>query len=173
MIDMVRGSHMMRKFSFSPDGQWIASCSLDGVLQIWKIRLMKSSLDVTDVVEEVRTLRFALSGDGKRVLGRFVLQNCLDGDEIMGMAAPLGVECIALDYSGLFAANGNRDGEVHVWKTGDTPDAGKRWKVHPVAVKRLSFSVNVNRIVSAGEDDVIRLWDMNRRTANRLYEEWV
>lgn len=100
--------------------------------------------------------KFALSGDGKRVLvltdnGKVVFWNAPDGDQIFQLVSE-NISCIALDHWGLQAAFGEKDGTIQVRNPGKFFEAGKSWTSHQDEVTNLLFSCDGTRIVSKGKD---------------------
>lgn len=164
-FEPLRGhSDAVHSLHFSKDSKYLASASEDGFVCLWNAETGQI-LGVAEAPKAVRLGPYALSGNGKRVLvlmrdEKFVLYNALTGDKILQIGAPEGVRSIALDHYGRQAAHGKNDGTIQVWNSAHSPDNGKHWKIREGGVKCFSFSFNGERIVSCGDDEFIRIWDL-------------
>lgn len=133
----------VRSLAFCPDGQRIASASEDGILRIWNVNLIGSTNQEEDGHVDVDVEKFALSGDGKRVLvltgdHRLYLRNARKGDLTSELVVSLNIWSIALNHSGHIAACGTKAGAIIVWDTVLSHKEGKNLEI-PLRHSRRPF----------------------------------
>lgn len=111
--------------------------------------------------------RFALSGDGKRVLvlpidGKISVRDTPNGKDIVEIRTPPGVSCIGLNFGGRQAAFGYSSGKIQLRSVERPTVVGRRWVAHSGNVLRLSMTKDGTRIGSTGEGNNIRIWDTKK-----------
>jgi WD40 repeat protein len=127
-----------------------------------------------------RSVQF--SADGSTVLtrdagGTAILWNADSGAPIRTLGG--GRDAIAaatVGAKGAPIAAGMRDGRVLLWRSITAEQALELPKRHPVDVISLSFDPDGRRLVTASEDGVVHLWDVEAATLIRVltgHENWV
>ena len=148
--------------AYSPDGKRIASAGRDGTVRLWDaaggqwLRTLKHG-------ETVRAVAF--SPDGRRLAAaedrRVVIWDVESGKEVHTLDArdfPQGVKDVAFGAGGVWlaVATGNEVwlGDAHTWKK------QRVLRGHLQEVQAVAFSPDGKRLLSAGADPVVRLWDV-------------
>jgi WD40 repeat protein len=122
-------ANKVRSVAFSPDGQHLASGGEDKNVVVWEVGKGRQERTLPDHGGGVR--RVAFSPDGKRLA-----------------AATTGARKVLTSESG----------EVKLWDL-ESGKAVQTMHGHPNAVSAVTFSPDGRRLVSAGEDPWIRLWE--------------
>jgi len=145
--------------AFSPDGNYLASASMDGTIKVWS---MQPGQEIAAMAGS--GIRVAYSPDGAWLAqeaagGAVQLWNPQTGDKgtLLGAtgAAILG---FAFSPDGTRLAAGGVDKLVHVWDT----TTGKNLLTltgHSIGVRDVAYSPDGTRIASASFDSTARVWD--------------
>ncbi|KZV95446.1 WD40 repeat-like protein [Exidia glandulosa HHB12029] len=159
--------------SFSPDENFVASGSDDGVVRIWQISSRTAKLvgdPLRDHVGAVNAVLYSL--DGNRIYsasndGTLRVWDAQGGQVIMCIGVSDGpVLAIALSPDGKRIATASEgrpvgnDGAVQLWdaSTGENIYAGA-YGGHQSAARAVAFFPDGERLVSGGDDGTIRVWD--------------
>jgi WD40 repeat protein len=149
--------------SFSVDSTMLASASADETVKIWEVasgKLLSTFTGHTD-----RVLCVAFHPDGKRAAsgGEDRKVHIWDPQKGKSISSPLThpdvVNAVAYQPGGSLLAVGCEDGIVYL-----CDNAGKRIKElkgHDDAVRALTFRFDGKRLVSAGWDRRLKVWDMD------------
>lgn len=149
--------------AFSPDGERIVAGSTDGVIRTWIVESIMNTPRNQDSHGEAEVRRFALSGDGMRILvltvdGKMSVWNALNGVPTSEIDAAEDVTCIAIDHGGQMIASGSKAGLIQVLR--DTGvEVFRAPKHHAIELRSISLSPSGERVLSIGADDAIRICD--------------
>ena len=127
--------------SFSPDGNTIATGGNDNTVRLWDVNTGRHVKTLTDV----KSLMTVLTFDGDEIVGEYV-SGTMDDDEIVLIV----------------------DGSEETFDTFDLEEATiivhRESEVHTDSVNSVCFSPDSKTIASGGDDDTVRLWDVNTGT---------
>jgi WD40 repeat protein len=165
--------------SLTPDGRTLLLANNEGV-RIWDLNERKELRSLKGAGEEV-----VVMPDGKSIITNSGVLQRWD----LASGKPLWTDTSALGHSGevtavAFSADGKRlvsasnDGTVRLWDaTSGQPlrvwrgHEGKRpirvWRYADAGVKALDISADGQRVVSAGSDECLKLWDVGSDTEIR------
>jgi WD40 repeat protein len=158
---------------FSADGKWLASAGFGGTTCIWETAAGKQRycLDAQEIV----THAVVFAADGKTLLSAGSAPAIRRWDLSTGKSLPPlgshagGVKALALSPGGKVLASGGWDKTIRLWDaTTDKPlhtlrgQQGSVWSVafSPDGALLASASCKNAFTASAGEDRMIRLWDV-------------
>ncbi len=154
--------------AFSPDGQFLASKSIGGRLELWDA----ASRTLADVIQAGQSFQApaCFSPDGRRIASvgadrRVQLWDVKTGDPSTSLKGHLkAVLGLAFHPGGLILASSDAGGTIFLWDiAARKPVAqcqghqGKAWSV--------AFSPDGRTLASGGEDRTVRLWDVAEAAA--------
>ena len=179
--------------AISSDGQRILTCSLDHSVKMWDAQsyeLLRTFVGHTWWVWDVAFLPDGTSAVSAGQDGSVIVWNLETGTRKSFQEHRRPVYAVAVDATGR-VASGDSDGRVLLWQPTDVGQAetGSRFTSagangtptmeldgHAAAVRSLSFSssspeasIVVNRLVSAADDNTLRVFDLQGRP--RLWKE--
>ncbi len=153
--------------TFSPDGKSLASFVQDRGAYVWEVASRKHVAEFPAV--QFGSVAFSKDGKSLAVAGRWhvALYDVASRKKKQVLPAGHGT-CFTLAFSpdGKLLASAFTTGIVHVWET-----AG--WKEqylergHLRYVRALAVSPDGGTLLTAGDDDTLRRWDLARPGANR------
>jgi WD40 repeat protein len=163
---VLRLGNVVRTLAFSPDGTWLAtSCDGDGRIQIWEVatgRLRKVIPGPGRTLAEV-----AVSPDGTRIAalaeeGRLTISEVATGRELYrSVQKKNGMTALAYSPDGRWWADVGEDGKTLSLWDAQTYKLAAQFFGHTDVSHTIAFSPDGRRLVSAGEDRIVRVWDVS------------
>ncbi|WP_235526267.1 WD40 repeat domain-containing protein [Nostoc piscinale] len=151
----------LTSIAFSPDGQIIASASLDTNVRLWdtKGKLLKTFQGHQDKVNSV-----VFSPDGKTIASASDDQTIklwdLNGNLLQTFKGhQYGVYSVVFSPDGQIIASGGNDQTIKLWDLNG--NLLQTFKGHQNSVLSLAFSPNGQTIASASYDSTVKLWDLS------------
>jgi WD40 repeat protein/tRNA A-37 threonylcarbamoyl transferase component Bud32 len=148
--------------AFNPNGQRLASGSIDGTVKVWDAA----------TGQEIRTLKghtspvfsVAFSPDGTRIVsgswvGMVKVWDAATGQEKLSLTGNIyDVISLAISIDGKRILSGSRDGTLKVWDAA-TGKEKLTLKGHSGVVSSVAFSSDGRRIASGSWDGMVKAWD--------------
>ncbi|MBE0681505.1 MAG: helix-turn-helix domain-containing protein [Anaerolineales bacterium] len=158
--------------ALSPDGQQLASTSLDRTIKIWSLTPGQETIAVVSAVTGYGT-RVAYNPNGQEFAtnggdGTATLWNAKTGEpRLIFRGHDIEVLNVAFSPDGTRFATGSLDGTVVIW---DTASGQKLLTLigHEVGVRDIAFSPNGSLIATGGFDGTAKVWDA--KTGTVIYE---
>ncbi len=161
--------------AFLPDGTRAVSAGDDGVLVVWDLgdiaaidRLEGHTAKIADLAVSDDGTRVATAGWDATVrvwdLGRRT--------EVQRLDHPTAVNAVAFAPGGTIVYLGDKDGRIGVWRVTDSA-LDRHLPVHDnaahdMAVTDIAVSPDGSRLLSAGIDATVRLWDVDTQSELRV-----
>jgi serine/threonine protein kinase len=155
-------SNAVSAVAFAPDGQMLASASLDGTVRLWQPATGEERGVLTGHDDSVAALAFSPDGQTLATGGGDHTVRLWDVSAARHRATLRGhtgkVWGVAFSPDGQALASASADQTVGVW---DLTTQRLRWglKAHSWPVYAVAFSPDGQTLASAGGDGTIRLWD--------------
>jgi len=152
--------------AFSPDGQTIASGSVDKPIRLWDVISKKEIACLTGHTGCVSSVAF--SPDGRTIASGYDdntirLWDVYSKKEIATLKGHSGmVHSVAFSPDGRTIASGSRDNTIRLWDK-ESQKAIATLTGHTNGVISVAFSPDGRTIASGSGDNTIRLWDVNSR----------
>jgi len=148
---------------YSPSGDQIASCSLDGTVRLWASETGSLQHILTSHTNRVRCVAYSPQGD--------LIASASDDKTIRIWNTYTGgcnrtltghtksVRCVAYAPNRQQIASGSSDGIVRLWNV-ETGDLHRTLSGHTKVVWAVGYSPRGDQIASASGDGTIRLWNV-------------
>jgi len=167
---------LVHEVAFSPDSTLLASAGAEGIVILWSLESGKKVSSMQALSEDEGTARaVAFSPDGRLLAtgasdGTIKIWNLKEQKarrQLSKETLPVTAVKFSPDCLLLATATGN-------WRRRELPGALRLWEVatgkelaqlegHECEIKRVDFDPNGKRLVSAGADRTILVWDTERR----------
>ena len=166
------GHGYVRSFTFSPDGQRIATGSTDFKVRIWDANtghLIGAPLENNGWID-----RIAFSPDGRTIAVADQSQSVRLWDTRTG--SPIGepmrqdgaISAAEFSPDGRMLATGGFDGGVRLWDVQAHRQFGSVLTGHTQAVTDVEFSPDGTKVASASADNTIRVWPVPTLSPDKL-----
>jgi len=149
--------------SFSRDGKWIVSGSVDKTLKLWDATTGQEKLTFTGHSKPVTCADF--SPDGKRIVSggwekTLKVWDTDTGQETLTLEGHTGaITDVSFSPNGKWIVSGSEDKTLKLWDAA-TGRATRTLKGHTKNVSDVGFSSDGKRIVSSSADTTMKLWDV-------------
>ncbi|MBE9011151.1 AAA-like domain-containing protein [Pseudanabaenaceae cyanobacterium LEGE 13415] len=151
----------IQKVVFSPDGQWIASSSLDGAVRLWQASTGKLIAPLVGHRGEVRAIAISRSMIATGSLDRSIKLWKLDGTLLKTLEGHQDqVYSIAFNPDGTKFASASLDKTIKLWS-----DDGRLITTlsgHTDGVRSVAFSPDGELLASASRDRTVIVWNLNQ-----------
>ena len=159
--------------AFSPDEQYLATGSWDGVIKMWNAA-SGALLWTSPAVDAIMGLAF--SPDGRTLTsggtdGQIRIWDVASDALLQTLNDHTGpVFCVTWSPNGEFLASAGHDARIRLWETAEAdavllkPTPRKTLEGHSSPVRGLAFSPDGGTLASASWDRTVKLWDVQSGT---------
>lgn len=159
-----RHTKALQSLAVSPDGTYVATASQDGTAILWDVRSGAVQCVLGGHDGPVNMVSF--SSDGTRVVTAsddhtaiaWEVGSCRAQFQLMGHTAGVVTATFASSSSSPYILTASRDKSVRLWNALTGSSVGSAM-AHQGRVSFAEFSPDGSRIVTAGEDMRLRVWD--------------
>ncbi len=161
--------YRLQSVAYSPDGKYVLSGSMGGIIDLWDISLGRSIRTTVKVSDGIRAVSFssdgeyALSGGYDNSVRLWNVKNLTQVKKFVGHTGN-GIWSVAFSPDGKYALSAGHDGQVKIWDLASGTDwrslvghTGGGFGGFGASAK---FSPNGKQVISAG-DASTRIWDVS------------
>jgi WD40 repeat protein/mono/diheme cytochrome c family protein len=155
--------------AFSPDGKYALSGGYDGAVVYWDLDTGRETRRFDGLGKYVHSLTFLPNGKWAAVATDYETKRIgLESGAIETLPGNGSVvTCVAVSPDGNAIVVGNERGEMRFWEKKGTAwivDA-KLLSAHSGSLKDIAFAPSGKALLTAGADQLVKLWDLGTRTA--------
>jgi WD40 repeat protein len=157
--------------AFSPDGNIMATASLDKTVKIWdaktgkELKTLKGHTDQVYCVAVNNDGSMVASGSRDKSIRLWDVKEAKVLKELKGHTES--VESVAFSPDGKLLASGGLDKAVRLWDASDGREL-KNLGTHPDSVYCVAWSPDGTLLASAGREGTIKIWDVKAKKELRL-----
>ncbi|MDM8564898.1 TIR domain-containing protein [Candidatus Halobeggiatoa sp. HSG11] len=150
----------------SPDGNLLASGSIDNTVRLWDVKKQKPlGKPLTGHYSDVRSVSFSPDGKTLASAGDDNTVRLWDVETHKSLGKPLtghssDVRSVSFSPDGKTLASASYDKTVRLWDVETHKSLGEPLTGHSDGVMSVSFSPDGKILASASEDKTVRLWDV-------------
>ncbi|BBM82374.1 DUF4062 domain-containing protein [Candidatus Uabimicrobium amorphum] len=165
---------MITKLCLSQDNSFVASASRDETIRIWNTT---NGDEVQKLEGHTPTTSLCFTADNEFLLSTGMDKRCLLWDwkqQKILKEAVLKNEITAAIFNGKEVICGCKNGDVYILD--EELNVKHEINAHPKGIYALALTANGSILVSAGEDQAIKVWDFQTSTAKltiQEHEDWI
>ncbi|KAJ5742536.1 vegetative incompatibility protein HET-E-1 [Penicillium nucicola] len=160
LINELQG--LIDSVAFSPDGQTVASGSLDNTIKLWDAQTGKERQTLEGHSDSVRSVAFSTngqtvaSGSDDHTIKLWDAQTGKERQTLEGHSDS--VRSVAFSPNGQTVASGSDDHTIKLWDA-QTGKERQTLEEHSGVVSSVAFSPDGQMVASGSVDETIKLWD--------------
>ena len=148
--------------AFSPDGNWLASGSVDNTVKLWEVSTGREVRTLAGHTRGVKNVAFSRDG---RLLASGALDKSVrlwdvaTGREVRRFDCGGSVSSLALSDDSRLIAAGNTEKTIKLWNTA-SGDEVHTLDGHLGVITALAFSLDSSQLASGSADSTIKVWQV-------------
>jgi WD40 repeat protein/tRNA A-37 threonylcarbamoyl transferase component Bud32 len=173
-------SDEIRSVAWSPDGRFIASGSLDMLVQVWQPIWQDALIERVDTIVNYRGHHKSVNALAWSPDGCCIASASLDGS-VQIWLAEIGdfvrsynlhtdwVSAVAWSPDGRYLASGSLDDTVHIWEAA-TGEQVYVYQGHTDGIRALAWSLDGLSIASGSWDETVHVWEAATGVVAAIYK---